>query len=144
MNITDDIMQLCDAFGFYYSAETPSMENVRQDKVKSNVILWRNIVEDGSIEENENGLFCMRRHYQLGIYQDCKLGERGDILNNQKENLLSLMFDFYRKLSVRLSQYNWFAYQPAGFQVGYDKNDENKVFCLIDIYFKSPFLNECI
>lgn len=145
MNITEDIRQLCDELGFYYSQETPSAENVRQDKIKQKIVLWRNIVEDGNIEENKNGLYCVRRHYQFGIYEDCKLGEKGDILNDQKERLLGLMLKFYRKLSDRVTnKHNWEPYQPASFQVGYDKNDANKAFCLLDAYFKSPFQNDCV
>lgn len=144
MNITGEIFLICDEMGFFYSEETPSMENVRQDKTKHDVIMWRNIVEDGSFEENIHGLFCIRRHFQFGIYQDCKLGERGHVLNNQKEFLLSEMLKFWRKLSKKLSDESWEQYQPASFQVGYDKNDANKAFCLIDVYFKSPFSNECI
>lgn len=145
MNITEDIRQLCDTLGFYYSSETPSAENVRQDKTKGKLVLWRNIVEDGSFEENKHGLTCMRRHYQFGLYEDCKLGEKGDRLNDQKEQLLEKMYAFYRKLSdIITDKYGWEPYQSATFQCGYDKNDANKAFCLIDVYVKSPFRNECI
>lgn len=144
--IDETINRICVRKGWKYSAETPSGENVAQDNTSSDdVVVWRNIVEDGIFDTNKQGFSVLKRHLQIGLYQQCRFDERGEVLNKQKDELLNDAFAFYREFAYTIKkENNYDTYQSAMFQCGYDKNDANMTFALIDVFIQENSIIDCL
>ena len=126
------IKELSAKIGFMYSPEVPSAENVKLDGTSD--VLWANINEDGVISSTSS-TFYLKRHIQVCLFRNCNFDDDGQNWLDIKNSHLLRMLDFISGMNIYINDSSDYSYyQDSTYQCGFDKDDDNKAYVLLDMY----------